>query len=269
MKEVFHKRQLTRSSAVRRSFTPQHSRSSFREADDLTMAGEMEYSEKYEDDLFEYRHVICPREMASQFPKGRLMEDAEWRALGVTQSRGWMHYAVHKPEPHILLFRRPFGTKSGSGKAPPHWGGVTQLTERERKFWLWATNPLFIWTERWYYKRHILPPIILMWYVVLWDEWDDGNRYHPLGDGGGAEVQIGLFTHKQRWILHISRSSRGQWMYSFTICPRFCCVSIDDEGCFLFTLIDASCSSSFPETLPDLCSSSNCVHALHVQCSES
>ena len=31
----------------------------------------------------------------------------EWRALGVQQSRGWVHYAIHKPEPHIMLFRRP------------------------------------------------------------------------------------------------------------------------------------------------------------------
>lgn len=29
----------------------------------------------------------------------------EWRALGVQQSRGWIHYAIHKPEPHIMLFR--------------------------------------------------------------------------------------------------------------------------------------------------------------------
>lgn len=26
------------------------------------------------------------------------------------QSRGWEHYALHRPEPHILLFRRPLGT---------------------------------------------------------------------------------------------------------------------------------------------------------------
>ena len=31
----------------------------------------------------------------------------EWRALGVQQSRGWNHYMVHRPEPHILLFKRP------------------------------------------------------------------------------------------------------------------------------------------------------------------
>ena len=31
----------------------------------------------------------------------------EWRAIGVQQSRGWVHYAIHRPEPHIMLFRRP------------------------------------------------------------------------------------------------------------------------------------------------------------------
>ena len=29
----------------------------------------------------------------------------EWRSIGVQQSRGWVHYAIHKPEPHIMLFR--------------------------------------------------------------------------------------------------------------------------------------------------------------------
>jgi hypothetical protein len=29
----------------------------------------------------------------------------EWRGIGVQQSRGWVHYAIHRPEPHIMLFR--------------------------------------------------------------------------------------------------------------------------------------------------------------------
>ena len=35
------------------------------------------------------------------------MSEAEWRGLGVQQSQGWVHYLVHEPEPHVLLFRRP------------------------------------------------------------------------------------------------------------------------------------------------------------------
>jgi cyclin-dependent kinase regulatory subunit CKS1 len=59
----------------------------------------------------------------------RILKDAEWRKIGITQSLGWEHYEVHgeswpcqessaedrrlindiffiAPEPHILLFRR-------------------------------------------------------------------------------------------------------------------------------------------------------------------
>ncbi|KAM0879312.1 hypothetical protein ACQ4PT_034301 [Festuca glaucescens] len=69
--------------------------------------GQIQYSEKYFDDTFEYRHVVLPPEVAKLLPKNRLLAETEWRALGVQQSRGWVHYAVHRPEPHIMLFRRP------------------------------------------------------------------------------------------------------------------------------------------------------------------
>lgn len=47
---------------------------------------------------------------------GQLLSEAQWRGLGVQQSRGWVHYAIHRPEPHILLFRRPLGTDPVTGK---------------------------------------------------------------------------------------------------------------------------------------------------------
>lgn len=28
-------------------------------------------------------------------------------SIGVQQSVGWVHYMLHAPEPHVLLFRRP------------------------------------------------------------------------------------------------------------------------------------------------------------------
>ncbi|XP_065566626.1 cyclin-dependent kinases regulatory subunit-like [Artemia franciscana] len=71
---------------------------------------EIYYSDKYYDDKFEYRHVMLPKELVKLVPKTKLMSEAEWRALGVQQSQGWVHYMVHKPEPHILLFRRPITT---------------------------------------------------------------------------------------------------------------------------------------------------------------
>jgi len=53
-----------------------------------------------------YRHVILPKDLAKTLPKSRLLTESEWRGIGVQQSRGWQHYAIHRPEPHILLFRR-------------------------------------------------------------------------------------------------------------------------------------------------------------------
>mmetsp|Transcript_19171 Transcript_19171/g.34692 ORF Transcript_19171/g.34692 Transcript_19171/m.34692 type:complete len:94 (+) Transcript_19171:84-365(+) len=75
----------------------------------------IQYSERYYDDVYEYRHVVLPPEIAQALPKGRLLTENEWRSLGVQQSRGWVHYAIHRPEPHIMLFRRP----KGYGQAPP------------------------------------------------------------------------------------------------------------------------------------------------------
>uniref|UniRef100_T1H4R9 Cyclin-dependent kinases regulatory subunit n=1 Tax=Megaselia scalaris TaxID=36166 RepID=T1H4R9_MEGSC len=65
------------------------------------------YSEKYYDDEYEYRHVVLPKDISKLVPKNHLMSENEWRAIGVQQSRGWIHYMKHTPEPHILLFRRP------------------------------------------------------------------------------------------------------------------------------------------------------------------
>merc|ERR1712087_973803 len=100
------------------------------------MAKDFEYSEKYQDDHFEYRHVILPRALKSEIPRNRLMKEEEWRAIGVTQSRGWMHYMVHAPEPHVLLFRRPINTDPRTGKAPPQWDIPEDLNDVEKAFWL-------------------------------------------------------------------------------------------------------------------------------------
>jgi len=71
------------------------------------MPRNIQYSEKYFDEQYEYRHVILPPEVAELLPKNQLLSEEQWRALGVQQSPGWIHYAIHSPEPHILLFRRP------------------------------------------------------------------------------------------------------------------------------------------------------------------
>lgn len=70
------------------------------------MSGQIYYSDKYYDDIYEYRHVVLPRDISKHVPKSHLMTEAEWRSLGVQQSQGWIHFMKHEPEPHILLFRR-------------------------------------------------------------------------------------------------------------------------------------------------------------------
>ena len=96
-----------------------------------------------------FSHVILPKELAKTLPKSRLLTENEWRSIGVQQSRGWQHYAIHRyvlfllscrsmlvswhathtryiylnnnnsPEPHILLFRRALGTNPQSGRVDP------------------------------------------------------------------------------------------------------------------------------------------------------
>ena len=83
-----------------------------------SMTQEIEYSEKYNDGEYEYRHVILPKHIAKNAPKGRMLAESEWRGIGVQQSRGWVHYMIHRPEPHILLMRRPLGTDPVTGLAP-------------------------------------------------------------------------------------------------------------------------------------------------------
>lgn len=112
-------------------------------------ADQIEYSEKYFDSQYEYRlvfplkyllsnrcmlfiiqlkmcfllfffvrHVKLPNDLARQVPKTHLMTETEWRNLGVQQSPGWVHYMVHAPEPHVLLFRRPLPDQPESTSMP-------------------------------------------------------------------------------------------------------------------------------------------------------
>ena len=44
--------------------------------------GEIIYSDRYEDEEFEYRHVTLPAELAKLVPRNHLMTETEWRNLG-------------------------------------------------------------------------------------------------------------------------------------------------------------------------------------------
>ncbi|KAI8850701.1 hypothetical protein BC829DRAFT_147487 [Chytridium lagenaria] len=81
------------------------------------------YSERYYDDNMEYRHVILPKPLFRLVPtvyKNVLLVEHDWRSLGITMSAGWVHYLIHRPEPHVFLFRREkyYQEKYGNGLKP-------------------------------------------------------------------------------------------------------------------------------------------------------
>ncbi|CAM6114085.1 unnamed protein product [Calypogeia fissa] len=50
----------------------------------------IQYSEKYFDDTYEYRHVVLPPEVAQLLLKDRLLSESEWRGIGVVRmARDW------------------------------------------------------------------------------------------------------------------------------------------------------------------------------------
>lgn len=56
------------------------------------------------------------------------MTETEWRNLGVQQSPGWVHYMLHAPEPHVLLFRRPLPQSSESNTTEATTTSTTSST---------------------------------------------------------------------------------------------------------------------------------------------
>ncbi|CAL8080802.1 unnamed protein product [Orchesella dallaii] len=60
-------------------------------------ADEIQYSDRYYDEIYEYRHVILPPDLARVVPRTHLLSETEWRNMGVQQSPGWVHYLIHPP----------------------------------------------------------------------------------------------------------------------------------------------------------------------------
>ncbi len=92
---------------------------------------EIIYSDKFNDDYYEFRNIILTKKVFKRIPEKTLLSENEWRALGIVQSRGWEHFSIHKPEPHVLLFRRPVGTDPETGEVP--FEVLFKIEEYERK----------------------------------------------------------------------------------------------------------------------------------------
>eukprot|EP00456_Euglypha_rotunda_P057872 TRINITY_DN47997_c0_g1_i1.p1 TRINITY_DN47997_c0_g1~~TRINITY_DN47997_c0_g1_i1.p1 ORF type:complete len:134 (+),score=9.75 TRINITY_DN47997_c0_g1_i1:90-491(+) len=73
----------------------------------LEMSEGIQYSNRYADNKFEYRHVTIPLQLTKIIPDDHsLLAEHEWRSLGIQQSRGWTHYGYHPIDRSVLLFRR-------------------------------------------------------------------------------------------------------------------------------------------------------------------
>lgn len=74
---------------------------------------EIEYSQHYTDDFYEYRHVILDKKAFDIYrqhikvTKQKILTENEWRnMLGIRQTKGWAHFMVIPCDPNILIFRR-------------------------------------------------------------------------------------------------------------------------------------------------------------------
>jgi cyclin-dependent kinase regulatory subunit CKS1 len=65
------------------------------------------YSKIYQDNTYEYINVILPKNIFENITPYKILQEEEWTNLGVEISGEWTHYTFFKPEPHILLFRKP------------------------------------------------------------------------------------------------------------------------------------------------------------------
>jgi cyclin-dependent kinase regulatory subunit CKS1 len=77
-----------------------------REKDIKELPQQIVYSNYYNDEKFEYRHVVLPKNLARWLPQNQILKQEQWIEIGVHQSSAWEHYMIYKPEPHILLFKR-------------------------------------------------------------------------------------------------------------------------------------------------------------------
>ena len=67
---------------------------------------EIEHSEKYYDEEYEYKHVTLTEDAAEMIKKGQLLTPDQYVQIGLKQTPGWIHYFSLPHEKHVLLFKR-------------------------------------------------------------------------------------------------------------------------------------------------------------------
>ena len=104
---------------------------------------QMEYSDKYRDECYEYRHVILTKEQYKKIKhmQGTIPESVWRKEFNIEISSGWVNYCRYKGEPHILLFRRALGYDQKTGIIPPETLKKIEAFEKERIEHLNQVNP--------------------------------------------------------------------------------------------------------------------------------
>ena len=69
--------------------------------------------------------------MADLIPTDHLLSEKEWRGLGITMSRGWIHYGNSPSEPHILLFKREIPSGSSNPRVQQEQEFVELMKQRK------------------------------------------------------------------------------------------------------------------------------------------
>ena len=69
--------------------------------------------------------------MGDLIPTDRLLSEREWRGMGITMSRGWVHYGNSPSEPHILLFKRELPANATNPRAQQEQDYVEMMKQRK------------------------------------------------------------------------------------------------------------------------------------------
>lgn len=103
---------------------------------------EITYSEKYSDEVYEFRYVSLPKEIYYKIrDKEENLTEDECIDLGIQQSEGWVNYGRFAGEPYILLFRRPLGVNHSEKEIPNHIKKKIEQYENEKIAYLNMINP--------------------------------------------------------------------------------------------------------------------------------
>ena len=110
---------------------------------------EPEYSDKYQDECYEFRHIILAKwqyKIIRDIP-GLISEDIWRNKLGLKVSNGWTNYSRYAGEPHVLLLRRPLGMDLETGIIPKDILSKIEKYEKEKVEHLNKVNPDVVYED--------------------------------------------------------------------------------------------------------------------------